>query len=89
MQPAEPLGGRADQVPLDREGALRFDQLPTDRPQERLGHGRGPQGAEAFQMANGLTEQRVVGEPADERAVVVVAGQHEAELRESGLGLGP
>ena len=40
-------------------------------------------------MANGLTEQRVVGEPADERAVVVVAGQHEAELRESGLGLGP
>ena len=29
-------------------------------------------------MENGLTEQRVVGEPADELAVVVVAGQHEA-----------
>ena len=40
-------------------------------------------------MTNGLTEQRVVGEPAEELAVVVVAGQHEAELREPGLGLGP
>ena len=48
-----------------------------------------PHGAEAFQLANGLTEQRVVGEPAEELAVVVVAGQHEAQLRESGLGLGP
>ena len=40
-------------------------------------------------MANCLTEQRVVGEPADELAVVVVTGQHEAELRDTGLGLGP
>jgi len=40
-------------------------------------------------MANCLTEQRVVGEPADELAVVVVTGQHEAELRETGLALGP
>ncbi len=40
-------------------------------------------------MADRLTEQRVPGEPEKELAVVVVAGQNEAELRETGLGLGP
>ena len=40
-------------------------------------------------MADGLTEQRVLGEAAEELAVVVVAGQHKPQLREPSLGLGP
>jgi hypothetical protein len=67
----------------------RFDQLPAERPQERLSDGREPQDAHAAKGARCLADQRIVREAPEELGVVVVDGQDEAKTVEAVHALGP
>jgi hypothetical protein len=77
-------GGRgADDPPLDRPGPPRLDQLPAESAEERMSDGSEPRRAQPGVEPDHVPEQRVVREPAQERGVVVVQREDEAEVVET------
>ena len=87
-EPVDALRRRVQEAPLDRASLARGDQLADDRPHERMRDGRRADRAQAAQMADRAGEQLVVAEALEERAVVVVGAENEAQLVDAGFGLG-
>jgi hypothetical protein len=87
-KPVDALGRRVQEPPLDRARFSRRDQLADDCPQERMGDGRRADRPQAAQMADRACEQLVVAEALEERRVVVVGAENEAQLLDAGFGLG-
>jgi hypothetical protein len=87
---AQPLvlrGRNAYEPGLEEPGGLRLDQLAADGLQERVddrGRSDRPHSSEGLDR---VPDQRVVAEPAQELAVIVVGGEDEAELRQRLFGL--
>jgi len=75
-------GRAADDCPLERPRSTRFDQLPAERPQERVRNGGDTDRPEPPQVADGIAEERVVREEPNELRVVVVERQDAAQLRD-------
>ena len=82
VQPILGAGRSPDDPPLHRAGLAREDQLAAQRAQQRVGDGGEPDRAQSAQPAHRGPEQRVALEAEDERRVVVVDPEAEAELLE-------
>jgi len=73
----------ADDPPLDRPGPPRLDQLAAEGAEQRMSDGSEPRRPEPGMEPDHVTQQRVVREPAQERSVVVVQRQDEANVIEA------
>ena len=87
MQAVELGRRRAHDRALDLPRALRQDQLPGDRAQERLRDGAGAHRPQPANPLHRLAEQRIVREPRQELAVVVVEPEGEADVLDAALAL--
>src|SRR4029450_10696652 len=74
--------------PLDRARLARRDQLTDDRAQERVRDGRRSDRAKAAQVADRPREQPVGAEALEERRVVGLHAEDEAQLLDAGVALG-
>src|SRR5581483_1349255 len=87
MQLAERGRRRPDDAALDRPRAARLDQLACDGAQKRLRDRARAHRAEAAQPADGLREQRVACEAAQELRMVVGEAEREAHVLDARLAL--
>src|SRR4051812_8632319 len=88
MQAADRRPHRPQDAALERSGAARGYELSTEGAQQRVRDGRQTRRTEAAQLARSPSEQRVAGEAPEERRMVGVERQHEAEQVEPSLALG-
>ena len=76
--------GEPEKACLEETGGARLDELAADRLQKRVRHCRDPGRAEAAKPEERVREKGIAGEAPEKRPVVVVDGEHEAEMRERG-----
>jgi hypothetical protein len=87
VQAADRRRHRPEDAALERSGAARGDELATEGAQEPVCDGREARRTEAAELARSPSEERVAGKAPQERRMVGVERQHEAEQLETGLAL--
>ncbi len=87
VQPAELRGRGAHDRLLDPTRLAGLDQLPGYGAQQRLSDGAGAHRPQPADPLQGLAEQRVAGEPAQELGVVVVEAEDEADVVDPGVAV--
>lgn len=74
--------GRSDDASLDLVRAPRLDQLAAERAQERMRDGVEPHRSQPGEPPDHVLQERVAREPSQERRMVVVEREHEAQALE-------